>query len=67
MAGALAAAARAVRDAGLKGVSEFGVKEASGAPPREVKAILAKLVRDGAAVRAEQWFDKATWTRSARR
>jgi selenocysteine-specific elongation factor len=59
VAGALAAASRLIRDAGLKGVSEFGVKEASGASPREVKAILAKLVREGAAVHSgEQWFDR---------
>src|SRR5262249_49852814 len=34
IAGALAAAEKAVRDAALKGVSEFGVKEASGASPK---------------------------------
>ena len=61
VAGALTAAERAVRAAGLKGVSEFGVKEASGAAPREVKAILAKLVRDGVATHTgELWFDKAS-------
>jgi selenocysteine-specific elongation factor len=61
VAGALAAAEKAVRDAGLKGVSEFGVKEATLATPREVKAILAKLVRDGAAIHAgELWFAKAS-------
>jgi selenocysteine-specific elongation factor len=59
LAGALAAAAKAVREAGLKGMSEFGVKEASGATPKEVKAMLAKLVREGAAIHAgELWFDK---------
>jgi len=61
VAGALAAAERAVREAGLKGVSEFGVKEATGATPKEVKAILAKLVRDGAAVHTgELWFDRGS-------
>ena len=57
VAGALAAAEKALREAALKGMSEFGVKEATGATPREVKAILAKLVRDGAAVHTgELWF-----------
>jgi selenocysteine-specific elongation factor len=61
VAGALAAAEKAIREAGLKGMSEFGVKEATGATPKEVKAILAKLVRDGAAVHTgELWFDKAS-------
>jgi selenocysteine-specific elongation factor len=59
VASALAAAEKALRDAGLKGVTEFGVKEATGATPKEVKAILAKLVRDGAAVHTgELWFDR---------
>jgi selenocysteine-specific elongation factor len=57
IAGALAAAERAVREAALKGVSELAMKEATGASPRDVKAILAKLVRDGAAVHTgELWF-----------
>ncbi|MFT3768954.1 MAG: selenocysteine-specific translation elongation factor [Minicystis sp.] len=57
LAGALAAAEKAIREAALKGVSEFGVKEATGATPKEVKAILAKLVRDGVAIHAgELWF-----------
>jgi selenocysteine-specific elongation factor len=56
-AGALAAAEQALREAALKGLSELAAKEASGATPREVKAILAKLVRDGAAVHTgELWF-----------
>ncbi len=61
VAGALAAAEKAIREAALKGVSEFGVKEATGATPKEVKAILAKLVRDGAAVHTgELWFAKGS-------
>jgi selenocysteine-specific elongation factor len=61
IAGALSAAERAVREAALKGVTEFAVKEASGASPREVKAILAKLVRDGVAIHTgELWFSKTS-------
>jgi selenocysteine-specific elongation factor len=60
VAGALAAAERAVRDAALKGMTEFGVKEATGASPKEVKAILARLVRDGIALHTgELWFSRA--------
>lgn len=59
-AGPLGAAARAITEAALKGVSEHGAREVTGAPPREVKAILAKLVRDGVAVHAgELWFSRA--------
>jgi selenocysteine-specific elongation factor len=59
LAGALAAAERAVREAALKGMTEFGVKEATGATPKEVKAILARLVRDGVAVHTgELWFSR---------
>lgn len=59
VASALAAASKALAGAGLKGVSEFGVKEATSATPKEVKAILAKLVREGAAVHTgELWFDR---------
>ncbi|MEP7124182.1 MAG: selenocysteine-specific translation elongation factor [Byssovorax sp.] len=54
---ALDAATRLLRDAALRGVSEFAVKEATQVPPREVKAILAKLVRDHHAVHTgELWF-----------
>ena len=54
---ALDAATRLLRDAALRGVSEFAVKEATRVPPREVKAILAKLVRDDLAVHTgELWF-----------
>ena len=60
LAGALAAAERAVREAALKGMTEFGVKEATSASPKEVKAILARLVRDGVALHAgELWFSRA--------
>ncbi|APR80119.1 Selenocysteine-specific translation elongation factor [Minicystis rosea] len=59
LAGALSTAEKTIHEAGLKGVSEFGVKEATGATPKEVKAILAKVVRDGAAVHAgELWFSR---------
>lgn len=58
--GPVGAAAKAIGDAGLKGVSEHGAREATGAQPREVKAILAKLVREGVAVYAgELWFSRA--------
>jgi selenocysteine-specific elongation factor len=58
--GPVGAAARAIGEAGLKGVSEHGAREATGAAPREVKAILAKLVREGVAVHAgELWFARA--------
>ncbi|MCC6552855.1 MAG: selenocysteine-specific translation elongation factor [Polyangiaceae bacterium] len=59
-AGALGAASRAVVEAGLKGVTEHGVGELTSSPPREVKAILAKLVRDGVAIHAgDLWFSRA--------
>jgi selenocysteine-specific elongation factor len=60
--GAFEAAAAALREAGLKGVSEFAVKEATGASPRDVKAILAKLVRDNIAVHTgDLWFPRAAF------
>jgi selenocysteine-specific elongation factor len=59
-AGALGAATRAVIEAGLKGVTEHGVGELTASPAREVKAILAKLVRDGVAIHAgDLWFSRA--------
>jgi selenocysteine-specific elongation factor len=65
---ALEAAARLLRDAALRGVSEFAVKEATQAPPREVKAILAKLVRDQLAVHTgELWFWRASFDALKRR
>jgi selenocysteine-specific elongation factor len=64
VAGALGAATSALEKAGLKGLTEFGVKEATDAPPREVKAILAKLVREGQALHAgELWFWRADYER----
>jgi selenocysteine-specific elongation factor len=49
-----------VEEAALKGMSELAVQQATGAAPREVKAILAKLVRDGLAVHTgELWFWRA--------
>jgi selenocysteine-specific elongation factor len=61
VAGALAAAERAVKEAGLKGVSENAMKEATGASLKDVKAIFAKLVRDGAAVHTgDLWFSSAS-------
>jgi len=57
VAGALAAAETLVREAALKGVSELVVKEATGVSPKEVKAILARMVRDGTAVHTgDLWF-----------
>jgi selenocysteine-specific elongation factor len=59
---ALDAAARLLREAALRGVSEFAVKEATQVAPREVKAILAKLVRDNHAVHTgELWFWRASF------
>jgi selenocysteine-specific elongation factor len=64
VAGALGAATSALEKAGLKGLTEFGVKEATEAQPREVKAILAKLVREGQALHAgELWFWRADYDR----
>jgi selenocysteine-specific elongation factor len=61
LAGALEKAQSAIVEAALKGMSEFGVKEATGATPKDVKAILAKLVREGAAVHTgELWFSTAS-------
>ena len=61
IAGALAIAERAILEAGLKGMGEHALKEASGASPRDVKAILAKLVRGGVAVHTgELWFSSAS-------
>ena len=59
---ALDAATRLLREAALRGVSEFAVKEATQGKPREVKAILAKLVRDHLAVHTgELWFWRASF------
>jgi selenocysteine-specific elongation factor len=61
VAGVVGVAQRALAEAKLKGMSEFGLKEATAATPKDTKAILAKLVREGIAVRAgELWFDRAS-------
>jgi selenocysteine-specific elongation factor len=58
-AGPVEAVTRAVIDAGLRGVTELSLKEVTSASPKEIKTILAKLVREGAAIRAgELWFHK---------
>ena len=60
--GALDAGSRAVLAAGLKGVSEHAMREATGSSPKEVKALLAKLVREGLAFHAgELWFSRAAF------
>ncbi|MEJ7729694.1 MAG: SelB C-terminal domain-containing protein [Polyangiaceae bacterium] len=60
--GALAAAAAALAVAELRGVTEFAVREAAGCTPRDVKAILARLVRDGAAVHVgDLWFARGAY------
>ncbi len=57
--GALGKAMRAMEETGLRGLSEAMMREATGATPREVKAILAKLTREGVAMTAgELWFAK---------
>jgi selenocysteine-specific elongation factor len=62
VAGALASAIRALAEAGLRGVSELAMREATGAPPREVKAILAKVVRDNLAVHTgDLWFSRTSF------
>ncbi|HVY45159.1 MAG TPA: SelB C-terminal domain-containing protein, partial [Minicystis sp.] len=61
-AGALAAATKAVAAAELKGVTEHAVLVATNASPKEVKAILAKLVRENVALHAgELWFSRASF------
>jgi selenocysteine-specific elongation factor len=55
--GALGKALRAMEETGLRGLSEAMMREATGASPKEVKAILAKLTREGVAMAAgELWF-----------
>jgi selenocysteine-specific elongation factor len=57
---ALERAAVVVADAGLKGVTEHALGEATGATAKEVRAIFAKLVRDGAAAHVgDLWFGQA--------
>ncbi|MEZ4311987.1 MAG: SelB C-terminal domain-containing protein [Polyangiaceae bacterium] len=57
--GALGKAARAMAETGLRGLSEAMMREATGATPKEVRAILARFVREGTAITAgELWFAK---------
>jgi selenocysteine-specific elongation factor len=59
---ALERASRALAGAGLKGVTEHAVGEATGASSKDVRAVLARLVRDGAAAHAgELWFGRAAF------
>ena len=55
----LAAARGAIDAAGKRGLGAFAAGEATGATPVEVRAILAHLVRDGAAVQiGDLWFSR---------
>lgn len=57
---ALQRASAVVTDAGLRGVTERAVAESTGAAAKEVRAILAKLVRDGGAAHVgDLWFGRA--------
>jgi selenocysteine-specific elongation factor len=57
--GVLGKALRAMEETGLRGLSEAMMREATGATPKEVKAILAKLVREGVSIVAgDLWFSK---------
>jgi selenocysteine-specific elongation factor len=50
----------ALRDAALKGMGEHALGEVTALASKELKPILAKVVRDGAAIVAGgQWFDAA--------
>jgi selenocysteine-specific elongation factor len=58
--GPLGEARRALIEAGLKGLGEHGITEALKLSVKEVRAILAKLVRDGLAITVgAQWFDRS--------
>jgi selenocysteine-specific elongation factor len=62
VAGLLGAAMHAITAAALRGVTEHAIKEATQAPPKDVRALLAKLVREGFALHAgELWFSKAAY------
>ena len=57
--GVLGKAMRAMEETGLRGLSEAMMREATGATPKETKAILAKLTREGVAMAAgDLWFSK---------
>ena len=52
-------ALRAMEETGLRGLSEAMMREATGVNPKETKAILAKLTREGVAMAAgELWFSR---------
>jgi selenocysteine-specific elongation factor len=60
--GAFEAAVRAVDAAGLRGVSEFAVRQATASSAKDARAILAKLVRDGLAfATGELWFARGAY------
>lgn len=57
--GALGKAIRTMEETGLRGVSEAVMREATGSNPKETKAILAKLTREGVAMAAgDLWFSR---------
>ncbi|MBK6515304.1 MAG: selenocysteine-specific translation elongation factor [Polyangiaceae bacterium] len=58
--GPVGKAQRALEEAALKGMGEHAVLELLGVPVKEVRAVLAKLVRDGLAIATGgQWFAAA--------
>jgi selenocysteine-specific elongation factor len=58
LARAVDAATRALDLAGVHGLGEHAAAEATSAPMAEVRAILARLTREGLAIRAgDLWFD----------
>ncbi len=61
-AGLLGAAMKCLAEAGLRGVSEHAMKEATQAAPKEVRALLAKLVRESFALQAgDLWFARVAY------
>ena len=55
---ALANASQRLTAAALQGITEGGMNEALGVPPKQVRAVLAALVRSGQAIHvANIWFD----------
>lgn len=57
--GVVGVAARAIEDMGLRGITEFAFQEATRCGAKEVKPLLAKLVRDAVAIHAgELWFSR---------
>jgi selenocysteine-specific elongation factor len=60
--GLVETAVRAVNAAGLRGVTEFGVRQATGSTSKDARALLAKLVRDDLAIVAgELWFARGAY------